>query len=258
MLEKGKCVAYGAKAIPEGGWHAMPKAYGNGFLLVGDSGGFLNAARLKGAHLAIKSGMLAGETIFEAIGKSDTSNETLALFEKKFHESWAAKELKSVRDWRAGYEQGLGLGTLHDFIARITGGNGWVSPDKHGDHATLRKVNGRKPERIVPDGKVTFDKMTDVYQSGTVHGETQPCHLVIPNTDLCVNRCTQEFGNPCQHFCPAGVYEWMKDEKAEKGGHVHINAGNCVHCKTCDIKDPYENITWMVPEGGDGPRYQGL
>ncbi|HYF49904.1 MAG TPA: electron transfer flavoprotein-ubiquinone oxidoreductase [Planctomycetota bacterium] len=269
LLEKGKLLHYGAKAIPEGGYYSMPRMYGDGFLICGDSASFLNAARLKGVHMALKSGMLAAEAVVEAIQKSDFSEKQLARYDELFQKSWAKDELYSVRNWRASYAKGLPFGAINDMFMRISGGRGLkehlaLEPDC----ATLHKKRGddRGP-RVKPDGKITFDKMSDVYLSGTNHDEDQPCHLKVPDLNLCVERCTVEYGNPCQYFCPAGVYEWLKPEPAppapdgkpaDPRGRLHINAGNCVHCKTCDIKDPYENILWVVPEGGGGPRYQKM
>ncbi|HEY3319699.1 MAG TPA: electron transfer flavoprotein-ubiquinone oxidoreductase [Planctomycetota bacterium] len=288
LIEKGKLISYGAKAIPEGGLYSMPRCYGDGYCILGDSASFLNAARLKGIHLAMKSGMLAAEAIDEALGQSDFSLKQLARFDELFRKSWAYKELYKVRNWRAGYARGLVAGAIHDLAQRLTGGRGLRDPLRvQSDAATMERLsqfngtphgqsggaNDRSASlpvphaRLTPDGKLTFDKVTDVYHSGTNHTEDQPCHLKVPDLALCVDRCTQEFGNPCQNFCPAGVYEWITagtdsaaapPPGATGKGHLQINAGNCVHCKTCDIKDPYGNIVWTVPEGGGGPRYQKM
>jgi electron-transferring-flavoprotein dehydrogenase len=269
LLEKGKLLCYGAKAIPEGGYYSMPRFYGDGYLIVGDSASFLNAARLKGVHLAIKSGMLAAETITEALTKRDFSMKQLGKFEDLFQQSWARHELYRYRNWRAGYAEGLAKGAVHDLCQRMTEGKGCTDPlPVKADHEMTERFEIHHPDyrglaRFLPDGKLTYDKVTDVFHSGTNHAEDQPCHLKVPDLDLCKQRCTVEFGNPCQHFCPAGVYEWIQPkEAADIGipdkGHLMINPGNCVHCKTCDIKDPYENIEWVVPEGGGGPRYNKM
>jgi electron-transferring-flavoprotein dehydrogenase len=266
LLEKGKLLKYGAKAIPEGGYYSMPRYYGDGFCLIGDSASFLNAARLKGVHLAMKSGMLAAEAIVEALACNDFSAKRLGKYEDLFQTSWAREELYAVRNWRAGYAKGVRSGVVHDMAQRLTGGKGFSDPlPVKADHEMTEKMEKHHPDfvglaRSMPDEKITFNKLTDVFHSGTNHAEDQPCHLKVPDLDLCVQRCTVEFGNPCQHFCPAAVYEWIQPTKsAEIGtpekGHLNINPGNCVHCKTCDIKDPYENILWVVPEGGGGPRY---
>lgn len=269
LLEKGKVVHYGAKAIPEGGYYSMPRFYGDGYCLIGDSASFLNAARLKGVHLAMKSGMLAGEAICEALLKKDYSLKQLGKYEDLFQTSWAREELYGVRNWRAGYAQGLAKGAIHDMAQRFTDGKGIGDPlPVKADYELTERFDKHHPNyqglaRLMPDGKLTFDKVTDVFHSGSHHAEDQPCHLKVPDLDLCVQRCTVEYGNPCQHFCPAAVYEWIQPRKsADIGtpdkGHLHINPGNCVHCKTCDIKDPYENIEWVVPEGTGGPRYQRM
>jgi len=257
LLKDGKPVCYGAKAIPEGGYYSMPRNSGDGYVIVGDSGSFLNAARLKGIHLAMKSGMLAAETAYAALEKNDSSAAVLGTFSERFKQSWAHEELWRVRNWRAGYARGLIWGSIHDFAQRLSGGRGLRDPLLlHADHEMMARKAANTPDATVskPDGVLTYDKVTDVFFSGTNHAEDQPAHLKVPDSKLCVERCTKEFGNPCQNFCPAGVYEWVKEGQ----GRLQINFGNCVHCKTCDIKDPYENILWTTPEGGGGPRYQRM
>lgn len=265
LLERGRPVAYGAKAIPEGGLHAMPRIYGDGFCIIGDSAGFLNAARLKGAHLAMRSGMLAAEAVSAALFAKNFSRWQLEQFQKSFEEDWSCAELKRVRNWRAAYSRGLLRGAFHELVQRATRGRGLHDPlPMREDFQTLKKLPPHFEDEIVeraPEaheikpGAVTFNKVTDVFLSGTHHGEQQPSHLIVPDLKLCAEKCAIEYGNPCKNFCPAAVYEWIGEKSA---GHLQINAGNCVHCKTCDIKDPYENIIWTVPEGGDGPRYQKL
>ena len=264
LLAGGKPVAYGAKAIPEGGWFAMPKLSADGVLLCGDTGGFLNGARLKGIHLAIKSGMLAAETLFECLLAGDFSKERLAGYETRVAGSWAADELRKVRNFHQGFEHGLFAGLFHTGVQMLLGGR-----DLFGDrlmnepgYARMRKVgaapangNGRP---LRPDGTLTFDKLADVYLSGTKHDEDQPVHLVVHDTSVCATRCYEEYRNPCQHFCPANVYEMVSDEAKPGALRLQINASNCVHCKTCDIADPYQIITWVTPEGGDGPDYKRL
>ncbi len=263
LLQGGKPVAYGAKAIPEGGWWAMPKLAADGLLLCGDTGGFLNGARLKGIHLAIKSGMLAAETLFDCLLADDFSSERLKGYEKRVQESWAADELRKVRNFHQGFEDGLIPGLLHTGVQMALGGY-----DLFGDrlrnlpgYERMRKLAdvhpSGKPARPKFDGQLTFDKLADVYLSGTQHDEDQPVHLVVADTSICVTRCRQEFGNPCQHFCPANVYEMLPSD--DRGGlRLQINASNCVHCKTCDIADPYQIINWVTPEGGGGPDYKNL
>ncbi|MCP3915050.1 MAG: electron transfer flavoprotein-ubiquinone oxidoreductase [bacterium] len=251
LLEGGKVVRYGAKTVPEGGYFSMPKLYGDGFVLVGDTAGFLNAATLKGIHLAIKSGMMAAEAIAEALAAGDTSSAKLARYDELFEASWAKDELYSVRNYRQAFEGGLVSGIIDFGLQRITGGRGLKGKrGGHADHDAMRPISQSKMEKPRFNDTNALDKLTDVYLSGAIHEEDQPSHLLIPDPTICVERCTQEYGNPCQHFCPAAVYEWP-----DGADHVVINASNCVHCKTCDIADPYENIEWVVPEGGGGPKY---
>jgi len=258
LLEGGKLVRFGAKTIPEGGWYSMPRTYVDGGLIIGDSASFLNSQRLKGIHMAIKSGMLAAETILEALRAGDTSARTLAAFPKKVEESWIKKELWAVRNFHQSFQHGLWAGLFHTAAQFVTGGRGWIDPMRvRPGHQAYRRLDsaGVAGERFKGDGMLTFDRLTDVYHSGTRHEEDQPCHLVVIEPGICVTRCPQEYGNPCQYFCPAAVYE-MVHEKSEL--RLKINASNCVHCKTCDIADPYQVINWVVPEGGGGPNYEGM
>lgn len=251
MLEGGKVVRYGAKTVPEGGYFSMPKLQGDGFCLVGDTAGFLNAATLKGIHLAIKSGMMAAESIADALQAGDTTGAKLAKYTELFEASWARDELWKVRNYRQAFDGGLMAGMVDAGVQMLTGGRGLVSRRKgHADHTTMRTVAESRMTKPKFDDGASLDKLTDVYHSGAVHEEDQPSHLLVVDPSICVERCTAEFGNPCQHFCPAAVYEWPEGSTA-----VTINASNCVHCKTCDIADPYENIEWVVPEGGGGPKY---
>ena len=258
MLEGGKLVAYGAKTIPEGGFFSIPKLYAAGMLLVGDSAGFLNPARLKGIHLAMKSGMLAAETIFEALLKDDYSEAQLSRYEKSYEHSWAYDELHTVRNFHQAFSGGLAKAIVNIGLQTLTGGYAWGLKDRTENHVgyaemkKLSEVQNEKVDTITYDGKVTFDKLTDVYYSSTKHDEDQPCHLKILEPNVCIDRCTKEYGNPCQYFCPAKVYE-MTEEAGNK--KLHINFSNCVHCKTCDIMDPYQIIDWVTPEGGGGPNY---
>ncbi len=258
VLEGGKLVRYGAKTIPEGGWYSMPRNYADGALIIGDSGSFLNGARLKGIHLAIKSGMLAAETIFEALLAGDTSANALSAFPKKVEQSWIKKELWAVRNFHQGFAHGLYAGLFNAGLQMLTGGRGLVDPMRAvAGHEAYRKIDPARPApaRFAGDGKLTFDRLNDVYHSGTRHEEDQPCHLHVADTNICATKCVVEYGNPCQYFCPAAVYE-MAREKGEL--RLKINASNCVHCKTCDISDPYQIITWVPPEGGGGPNYEGM
>jgi electron-transferring-flavoprotein dehydrogenase len=261
LLEGGEMVRYGAKTIPEGGYYSIPTTVADGALIVGDAAGFLNSQRLKGIHLAMKTGMLAAETIFEALVKQDFSRETLGKFEERWQNSWVKEELWKVRNFHQGFEQGFWPGGMHAALQFLTGGRGLHAryPARAG-HERLRFLSDFRDgplARSKPDGRLTFDKLSDVYHSGTHHEEDQPCHLRIADFDICNHRCTHEYGNPCQFFCPAAVYE-MEENSDGAGKHLKINASNCVHCKTCDIADPYQIITWVCPEGGGGPHYDGL
>jgi electron-transferring-flavoprotein dehydrogenase len=268
LLKGGKMIRYGAKAMPYGGWWAVPPVAGNGWMILGDSAGFVNSARLKGIHLAIKSGMLAAETAFEALKKDDASATTLGEYQKKVESSWIKDELWKVRNMHQGFERGFYAGMFHTGLQMITGGRGVRNryPGTAG-HEHMRKLSelpidgGAEAHLIGPakgDGKLTFDKLTDLYHSGTKHEEDQPAHLVIHDTNICNTRCVKEFGSPCQNFCPANVYEMLDDASQPNGKRISLNPSNCVHCKTCDIADPYQIITWVPPEGGGGPNYDGM
>jgi electron-transferring-flavoprotein dehydrogenase len=264
LLENGQMVRYGAKALPEGGWHAIPRCYADGALIVGDAGGFLNSLRLKGIHLAFKTGMLAAEAAFEAIRAGDTSAARLRRFEALVEASDVRRELYPVRHVHQSFSLGLLAGLMYSGLSLITGGWWFRDPmPSHPGHERLERIAAyygadgapRTPTSSVKiDRRLTFDKLTNVHYSGARHDEDQPAHLLV-QTDVCHSICTAEFGNPCQRFCPANVYE-MVDDGTQRT--LHINASNCVHCKTCDIMDPYQVITWVPPEGGGGPQYDGM
>lgn len=261
LLAKGKMLRYGAKAIPEGGYWSIPKNYGDGFLIVGDSTAFLNPARLKGIHLAMKSGMLAAETIFNSLKKNDASEQSLAEYDRKWRSSYIYDELYKQRNFHYMFERGVF--SAPGFILKHLFTGFKAMPKMDEDHLSMRKLSdyfgSSRPLpdkwRPKPDGKLIFNKLDSVYYSGTNHEEDQPTHLLVSDTNICATKCVEEYGNPCQYFCPAQVYEMEEDAGAKK---LKINASNCVHCKTCDIADPYGIITWTVPEGGGGPKYDGL
>jgi electron-transferring-flavoprotein dehydrogenase len=268
LLDGGKMIRYGAKSMPYGGWWAIPPVAGNGWMILGDAAGFLNSARLKGIHLAIKSGMLAAETAFEALTKDDSSAASLSAFQKKVESSWIKEELWKVRNLHQGFEHGMYAGIFHTGLQMITGGRGLHNryPAKPG-YQHMRKLaelpaeGGAEAHLLGPakgDGKLTFNKLTDLYHSGTKHEEDQPSHLIIHDTNICNTRCVKEYGSPCQNFCPANVYEMVDDPSQPNGKRISLNPSNCVHCKTCDIADPYQIITWVPPEGGGGPNYDGM
>ena len=262
ILSGGTLHSYGAKTIPEGGYWAIPQYYFNGGMIIGDAAGFLNAMRLKGIHLAFKTGMLAADAAYEALQANDVSANKLQQFQNSIEKSWVKEELWKVRNFHQAFQQGLVMGMFHTGVQIMTGGRGLHDryPNRPG-HTQMRQLNEyyhgevRPPIQPTYDRKLTFDKLTDVYNSGTAHDEDQPCHLHILQPNICHPRCTNEYGNPCQFFCPAAVYEMVENGD---GRRLQINFSNCVHCKTCDIMDPYEVINWVTPEGGDGPAYDLL
>jgi electron-transferring-flavoprotein dehydrogenase len=268
LLSGGKMIRYGAKSMPYGGWWAVPPVAGDGWLILGDSAGLVNSQRLKGIHLAIKSGMLAAETAFEAMKKNDSSATTLSAYQKKVDSSWIKDELWKVRNFHQAFEKGFLNGMFHAGLQQFTGGRGlWNRYPAHAGHEHMKELaevpaaGGAEAHLLGPakgDGKVTFDKLTDLYHSGTKHEEDQPSHLIIHDTNVCNERCAKEFGGPCQNFCPANVYELVDDATQPHGKRISLNPANCVHCKTCDIADPYQIITWVPPEGGGGPNYDGM
>jgi electron-transferring-flavoprotein dehydrogenase len=261
ILADGKLVRYGAKTVPYGGWYSMPRNYVDGGLIVGDSASLLNSQRLKGIHTAIKSGMLAAEATYEALCAGDTTAAKLSAYQKKIEQSWLKKELWAVRNFHQGFHGGLYKGLVHAGLQFISGGRGLLDPMRvkagYTEYENLHRDRTLVDQstRFKGDGKLTFDRLTDVYHSGTRHDEDQPCHLVVLEPNICGDRCVREFGNPCQYFCPAAVYEMVTDQGAPK---LKINAANCVHCKTCDVADPYQIIQWVPPEGGGGPNYEGM
>jgi len=260
-------ISAGAKVIPEGGYFSMPKSYGDGFLIVGDSAGYLNGARLKGIHLGIKSGMLAAEAAFHALLNGDFTSRQLGEYESLFEASWAREELWAQRNFHQAFDNGQIAGLFNAGAGILTGVCGWGVKDRlegHAGHEKMERIqryfgtdHPHPPEKIKFDNVYTFDKVSDVYYGVVVHEENQPAHLLITDTEVCITRCTEEYGNPCLHFCPANVYE--PQPTADGRGRVpFLNFTNCFHCKTCDIADPYQVITWVPPEGGGGPDYKKL
>ncbi|HEU4766077.1 MAG TPA: electron transfer flavoprotein-ubiquinone oxidoreductase, partial [Pyrinomonadaceae bacterium] len=269
LLDGGKMLRYGAKTIAAGGYFAMPRMYADGVLLVGDSAGLLNPQRLKGIHSAIKSGMLAAEVIFEALKAKDYSAKQLQRYETAVNESWIIPELRKTRNFHAAFKNNRWLALLNGGLQFVTGGRAWGIFDRdhsHAGHLEMRKLSnyGYRGDNIEQrytdlrfDGKLTFNKLTDVYHAAVGHDEDQPVHLHVLDTNICSTRCAEEYGNPCQRFCPAAVYEMVEDGGNGKR-RLQINFSNCVHCKTCDIMDPYQVINWVTPEGGGGPDYKGM
>ncbi len=261
LLEGAELVRYGAKAIPVGGLYAQPKLYVDGALLVGDSAGFCNAQNLAGIHMAMKSGMLAAETLVEALAQQDFSAKTLGGYAERYRRSWAWQEHYQARNFGASIERGTLYFGLNEPIRMLTGGRGLQDqlPTQPG-HTHMKPLSElpaaeRVKETFAFDGKLTFSKEHLVQYSGTKHDPDQPSHLVVADTDLCSTTCAEEFGNPCESFCPAAVYEMIPEKEHPERKKLVIHHENCVHCKTCDIADPYQVITWTPPEGGEGPDY---
>jgi electron-transferring-flavoprotein dehydrogenase len=265
LLDGGEMIAYGAKTLPEGGYFSIPKLTVGGAMLIGDSAGFLNGQRLKGIHLAMKSGMLAADVIRDALDNNRFDDEMLSSFETKVQESWIHDELWKVRNFHQGFDRGLLAGLFNAGFGLVTGGRAWGLFNRlqsKEDYLHLTNLNktaeGEYHDRynnLKFDGKYLFDKVTDVYHSATSHDEDQIPHLHVHDTDICITKCVEEFGNPCEKFCPADVYEIVTEENNRR---LQINFSNCVHCKTCDIMDPYQIINWVPPEGGGGPVWINL
>lgn len=258
FLAGGEIVSYGAKAIPEGGFWAIPRLAVDGAMILGDAAGLVNAMRLKGIHLAIESGIAAAETALEALAASDVSGTRLLAYDRRLREAAVGQELYRVRNFRQAFQKGFARGMLHTALQMATGGRGTLEryPSEEDHRRTARLSAWKRPPAPKPayDGRVLLDKVSDVYHSGTRHEENQPPHLVVVDPELCVTRCATEYGHPCESFCPAGVYEIKTGNGVP--GRLHLNFSNCVHCKICDIADPYGVIYWVPPEGGEGPRYR--
>jgi electron-transferring-flavoprotein dehydrogenase len=250
LLDGGEVIAYGARTIIEGGWQSMPTLEMPGAILVGDAGGTLNVPKIKGVHQAIRCAALAAEHLVETGGTTG--------FDQRWRASPGGRELYKVRNIRPGFKHGMWMGMLNGALETATAGHSPWTLANHADHSALKRLD----QYVSPDrgwGERTLkprDRLSAVFFAGNTHEEAQPVHLKVADTDICATRCVTEFGNPCQYFCPAHVYEMVDDGAG--GKRLQINASNCVHCKACDIKDPYEIITWTTPEGGSGPNYQAM
>ena len=259
-LEGGSRVSYGARAVEKGGLFALPKMSLPGALLIGCDAGTMNFAKIKGSHTAMKSGMLAAETLFEAITNGDQGKQDLLAYGEKFKQSWLHEELYKARNFGAAMHKfGMWLGGAFNwFDQNIFGGKLPVTlKDNTPDYAQLKPAAQMpKIEYPKPDGIISFDKLSSVFISGTNHEENQPCHLTLKDASLPLGINLSMWDEPAQRYCPAGVYEVLENESGDKT--FQINSQNCVHCKTCDIKDPSQNITWVVPEGGGGPNYPNM
>ena len=262
MLEGGRRICYGARAINEGGLQSVPRLAFPGGALIGCSAGFVNVPRIKGSHNAMKTGMLAAEAAFAALGEA-RSHDELTAYRDAFRTSWVYKDLHKVRNARPALKWGTVLGSLYSGVDMWLNslGLGVLIPwtlSHHEDHKSLRPAKDCTPiEYPKPDGKMTFDRLSSVYLSNTNHEEDQPVHLVLRDPSVAIDVNLKLYDAPEQRYCPAGVYEIVEDRDAT-GPRLQINAQNCVHCKTCDIKDPTQNIAWVVPEGGGGPNYPNM
>ncbi len=256
ILEGGKRISYGARALVEGGLQSLPKLTFPGGLLIGDTAGFLNVPKIKGNHTAMKSGMLAADTLASRLDVQTDYGLEFKQYQDRFEKSWIHKELHKVRNIRPGFQKGLWFGLVHAAFQTI---GGWMLPytlKNYADHAqTGKAADYPKIEYPKPDGKFTFDRLTSVQLTNTYHEEDQPSHLKLKDADIPVAVNLPDYAGPSQRYCPAAVYEFVKDGEETK---FVINAQNCIHCKTCDIKDPSQNINWTVPQGGGGPNYGSM
>lgn len=260
-IGEGKVVKYGAKAVTIGGWASIPQLYTDGCMLVGDSASFLNPMRIKGIHTSMKSGMLAAEAAFEAMVSGDASADTLKLYKERLDASWVRKEMEPAKNMHSNFRNGFVGGMVRTGFQYFFGPGSSIRPFT-ADYEHMAKISEYKDrcaenETIEYDGTYLVDKLTDVYHSGTKHEEHQPVHLLIEDTEVCATRCLEEYGNPCTKFCPAQVYNMRPNEETGRL-EMEIDFSNCVHCKTCDIRDPYQIITWVPPEGGGGPEYHSM
>jgi electron-transferring-flavoprotein dehydrogenase len=256
LLQKGERIAYGARALNEGGWQSLPKLAFPGGALIGDAAGFLNVPEIKGVHTAIQSGILAAETCFQALTQTPPPPE-LSHYQPTLKASWVGKSLHAVRNIRPGFHHGLWLGLLNAaFETYLTRGHSPWTLKNHADYQSLKLASA---SRVItypkPDGKLTFDRLSSVYLTNTFHEENQPCHLVLKDPRLAIEVNYRTYASPETRYCPAAVYEIVERDNAPE---LKINAQNCIHCKTCDIKDPRQNIVWKAPEGGGGPNYSGM
>jgi len=259
FLEGGKRIAYGARAINAGGLQSLPKLVFPGGCLIGDDAGFLNASRIKGSHAAIKSGAMAAEAAYTAITAGRSADE-LITYPQAFRSSWLHEELHRARNFKPWMAKGLYVGSLMFGIDQVVfrGKAPWTLRHKHADHETLKKKTDAKPINYPkPDGVISFDRLSSVFISNTNHSEDQPIHLTLKDPTVPVRVNLADYDAPEQRYCPAGVYEIVRDDDGNNP-RLQINAQNCVHCKTCDIKDPTQNIVWVVPEGGGGPNYPNM
>jgi electron-transferring-flavoprotein dehydrogenase len=260
ILTGGKRVSYGARAISDGGFQSVPKLAFPGGVLIGCTAGFLNVPRIKGTHTAMKSGMLAADAVVDALA-AGRAFDVLSGYQQSYENSWIYKELRMVRNVLPLVEKfGNTIGTVLSNAAMWCENLGlrWpVTMKQHPDYKALKKKNAAQPiEYPKPDGVFSFDRLSSVFLSNTNHAEDQPIHLQVKDMELQLHSEFLEFAGPSARYCPAGVYEWIEEEGQD--ARLQINSQNCVHCKTCDIKDPNQNINWVTPEGGGGPNYPNM
>jgi electron-transferring-flavoprotein dehydrogenase len=264
IIKNGKVMEQGARTVSSGGYFTIPKLAVDGGVFVGGCAAMQNTPGLKGVHLSMKSGMLAAEAIINALEKNNVTQETLGVYSEWFENNWAGKEIYEARNFSQALSKKGPIKWIHIGAQYITKGRGFVDkmpiqPDSDTlnpakkDHKNIRSA----PETKTLDGVLFVDKLTGVYLSKTMHREDQPSHIIVHDKDLCVNECFTTYKSPCTRFCPGDVYEIETDPKTSTR-RLKLNPSNCLHCKTCDIKDPYENITWTCPEGGEGPGYTML
>ena len=266
LLKGGQVITYGGKTLPAGGWFSMSKLYHHGMMACGDTVSMVDVKKLKGIHLAMKSGMLAAETAVEALGKNDFSAETLKSYEDKVNASYIKTELWKTRNFHQALSKGLLASMPEIMLQELTGGRGMIArrPIEHKDYETTRTVKETWGSTTVaeiekrlptPDNKLFFDKLSSVYMTGTMHDEDSPNHLKLQDGNICSDICKPQYDSPCNHFCPANVYE-MIDDSASGKKKLQINYTNCIHCHTCDLKCPFDNIDWTLPEATGGPNYK--
>ncbi|MCB9072352.1 MAG: electron transfer flavoprotein-ubiquinone oxidoreductase [Bdellovibrionaceae bacterium] len=264
MLKGGQVIAYGGKTLPAGGWYSMSKLYTHGMMACGDTVSMVDVKKLKGIHLAMKAGMLAGETAVEALIANDFSESFLKKYNDRVEASYIKSELWKTRNFHQALSKGIFASAPSLMLQELTGG--WTFGDpkkiKHKDFEetkTIAETWGKPdvPENKLPeaDGKLFFDKLSSVYLTGTMHDEDSPCHLLVDNTNICADTCYPKYNSPCNHFCPANVYEMIDDGPKKR---LQVNYTNCIHCQSCDIKCPFDNIDWTLPEAGGGPQYKNV
>jgi electron-transferring-flavoprotein dehydrogenase len=262
IIAEGQVVEQGARALGNGGYYTVPRLAVDGAVFVGAGASMLNAPALKGIHTSMKSGMLAAEAIFEALEKGEYTRQALAAYRQLLEDSWLKKELFVGRNFAQALAKKMPAKAIHLGLQYVTGGRGVADRMAILEDARTLQPLKQKNEQDLPsrykkqalDEVLFLDKLTGVYRSKTQHREDQPCHVIVHDLDLCIHTCYETYRSPCTRFCPGNVYEIEMDEKTEQK-RLKLNPSNCLHCKTCEIKDPYDNITWTCPEGGDGPKY---